>query len=646
MTKKKIKWLTFGGILLFALIILTFFLTNNHYTILKSVFVEDLSGEEVHDRLAEFGFLGYATVALLAMLQVVICVLPAEPVQVAAGAGFGFLPAIVCCTVGVILGNTIIFLLYKVYGEKLKEYFERKLTFDLDKVAASHRATLFIFVLFFLPAIPYGMICFLAATLGMKYVRYITVTVTGAIPSVCIGVILGHVAVTTSWILSACIFVALALLLGILMAKRNAIFAKLNAMMEKRGTLYSSKTVVKKYRPIKLLLPYLISHTILFCKGVRIRYTCDVEKLSTPCIVLCTHGSFFDFVYSGTLLRRYAPNFIVARLYFFKKSFAGLLRAFGCFPKGMFTTDVESAKNCLRVIRAGGVLAMMPEARLSTAGRFEDIQPSTFAFLKKAGLPVYLCRMDGSYLARPKWSTSIRRGAVVEAKLSALFTAEQIASLSVEEIEAKTTDAMRYDDFEWLASRPSVRYKCKTLAEGLGNVLTTCPACGSKHRLDGKGRALICEECGAKWELNDRYRFEGDAPFGTIAEWYAWEERLMQEATMEEDFSLTANVELRHASRDGKTSLRHSGHGTCILRADGLTYRGTEDGATVEKYFPITSLYRLLFGAGEDFEVYEGNELYYFVPENIRVCVDFYTASKLLYDSAMAKLKDSEVTTV
>ena len=647
MTQKKIKLLTLLGILLFLLIITVFFLSGHNYMILKSVFIDDLSGEEVHDRLAEFGIMGYATVAILAMLQVFLCVLPAEPVQVAAGAAFGFLPAVICCTIGVVLGNTIIFLLYKVYGERLKEYFERKLTFDLNRTAASYRATLIIFILYFLPAIPYGMICFFAATLGIKYPRYITVTVLGSIPSVCIGVALGHVAVTTSWILSVSIFAVLALLLMLLMKKREAIFAKLNHAMEKKGGTYSSKTVVRKYRPIKLLLPYLISHTILFFKGVRVRYTYEVRKLSTPCIVLCTHGSFFDFVYSGSLLRRYAPNFIVARLYFFKKPFARLLRAFGCFPKGMFTPDVESAKNCLRVIRAGGVLAMMPEARLSTAGKFEDIQPSTFAFLKKAGLPVYLCRMDGSYLARPKWATSIRRGALVEAKLSELFSAEQIASLSVEEIEKKCIEAMRYNDFAWLESHPKIRYKNRTLAEGLDNVLTLCPLCESKYKLRAKGRTVTCEACGAKAVLDDRYTFSGDVPFSTPADWYAWEEGKMHEAIeSEEGFSLTASVELCHASSDGKRALRHSGYGKCTLSADGLTYHGTEDTKIVEKHFPISAIYRLLFGAGEDFEVYEGGEIYYFVPEEIRSCVDFYTASKLLYDKATSETMNSEVTTV
>lgn len=631
---------------MFALIITVFFLVGRNYEILKSVFVEDLSGEEVHDRLAEFGIRGYATVAILAMLQVVICVLPAEPVQVVAGAAFGFFPAVLCCMIGVVIGNTVIFLLYKVYGERLREYFESKLTFDLDRTAASKRAALIIFILYFLPAIPYGMICFFGATLGMKYPRFIVTTTLGTIPSVCIGVGLGHMAVTTSWILSVVIFAVLAILLLILAHKRNAIFAKINGVMaEKEKTEKSKKFTVKKYRPSRLILPFLIAHTILFFKGVRIRYTREVKRLPTPCIVLCSHGSFFDFVYAGSLLRKQAPNFIVARLYFFKKSFAKLLLSFGCFPKGMFTADVESAKNCLRVIRAGGVLSMMPEARLSTAGSFEDIQPSTFAFLKKAGLPVYLCRMDGSYFARPKWGKSIRRGALVEATLSSLFTAEEIAALTIAEIGEKVTEAMRYDDFAWLATHPKIRYKNRNLAEGLENVLTLCPKCESKYRLATHGRTVSCEACGMRVEMNDRYAFTGDAPFASFARWYAWEEDRLRQAMEAEDFALTAKVELRHASTDGKTQLRHSGYGKCTLNAAGLTYHGTEDGQAVEKHFPITAIYRLLFGAGEDFEVYDGSEIYYFVPEELRSCVDFYTASKLLYDKAV-EIKNSEVTTV
>ena len=75
-----------------------------------------------------------------------------------------------------------------------------------------------------------------------------------------------------------------------------------------------------------------------------------------------------------------------------------------------------------------------------------------------------------------------------------------------------------------------------------------------------------------------------------------------------------------------------AGSGLCTLTSEGLTYEGSEWGEPVRKHFPIEGIYRLLFGAGEDFEVYLGKEIYYFTPKERRSCVDFYIASKILYD--------------
>ena len=94
-----------------------------------------------------------------------------------------------------------------------------------------------------------------------------------------------------------------------------------------------------------------------------------------------------------------------------------LLRTIGAFPKSMFATDIENVKNCLTVLRENGLLTMMPEARLSTTGRFEDIQDSTYAFIKKAGVPVYTIKLRGDYFADPKWGKGFRRGSVVEGEM-------------------------------------------------------------------------------------------------------------------------------------------------------------------------------------------------------------------------------------
>ena len=400
------------------------------------------------------------------------------------------------------------------------------------------------------------------------------------------------------------------------------------------------KTAVRQYNHHKLDLPYLVFKTVVTRK-VRYVPTSKIDKVERPSIVLCNHGAFIDFAYTGTLLKKESPNFVVARLYFYHKLANRALRAIGCFPKSMFANDIDSAKNCLRVIKSGGVLAMMPEARLSTVGKFEDIQDSTFAFLKKMGVHVYTIKLCGDYLAKPKWGKGLRRGALVEATLDLLFTPEQLAEMDVAEIKEKTEAALYYDEFAWLETHPELRFHSRHMAEGLENILTLCPECHSHCSFTTKGSKIVCEHCGLEAEMDDRYAFKDAAPFENFAVWYEWQTaQLKEKFEADEDFKLTANVQLRHASRKGKRFLDLAGEGECTLSRDGLTYVGTDFDDEVERHFAPEEIYRLLFGAGEDFEIYDGKEIYYFTPEDKRSCVDWYIASCILYEERTKEKQD------
>ena len=400
-----------------------------------------------------------------------------------------------------------------------------------------------------------------------------------------------------------------------------------------------SKTAVRNYNHHRLDIPYLIFRLLILGK-VKFKYKSNVETVEHPSIVLCNHGAFIDFAYSGTLLKKNSPNFVVARLYFYQKLTNKILRSVGCFPKSMFANDLDSAKNCLRVIKNGGVLAMMPEARLSTVGKFEDIQESTFSFLKKMGVHVYTIKICGDYLAKPKWGKGLRRGALVEATLDLLFTPEQLAEMDVAEIKEKTEAALYYDEFSWLMEHPELRFRSRHMAEGLENILTLCPECHSHCSFTTKGSKMTCGHCGLEVEIDDRYAFKEAAPFENFAVWYEWQiAQLKEKFEADENFELTASVELRHASRDGKHLLDLAGEGKCTLSREGLTYIGTDFGEQVERHFAAEEIYRLLFGAGEDFEIYDGKEIYYFTPEDKRSCVDWYIVSGILYE---ARIKDKQ----
>ena len=372
----------------------------------------------------------------------------------------------------------------------------------------------------------------------------------------------------------------------------------------------------------------------LFLCGVRIKAVNKIGKPNNPSIILCNHGSFMDFIYAAALLRKYKPHFIVARLYFYHSVLGWLLRKVGAFPKSMFAMDMENAKNCLTVLKNKEILAMMPEARLSTTGRFEDIQGSTYSFIKKSGVDVYTIKISGDYLADPKWGKGFRRGAVVEAELDILFTAEQVQALSMEQLQQGIERRLSYDEWEWLQQHPNIRYRCSHIAEGLENILTVCPVCNGQHTLVTKKNKVLCEHCGYLTAVDNRYQFEAGFRFADLRQWYDWQKQILeQEIAQNGDYAMTTKVELRLPG-DGKGMTRHGGYGVCTLDREGLTYSGTKDGENVELHFSIQRIYRLLFGAGENFEIYDGTQILYFVPEERRSAVDWYMASMILHDMA------------
>ena len=146
------------------------------------------------------------------------------------------------------------------------------------------------------------MICFFAATTNMSYRRYITVTMLGSLPSVCIGVGLGHIAIASNWIVTVCILAVLVVLLLILTLKKDLFFSKLNDYASKNN--HSSKTAVRKTNRFVLDILYFTIRFYYFLCGVHIKAENKVGKPQGPAIILCNHGSFIDFIFTGALLRK------------------------------------------------------------------------------------------------------------------------------------------------------------------------------------------------------------------------------------------------------------------------------------------------------------------------------------------------------
>lgn len=623
---RKIKRKIFTG--LACLVILVglgyFLMSGGTLDIIAKFFSDGVSQNEIRSFVDALGIKGYATIAVLSMLQVIFTFVPAEPVQVIAGIGFGLWEGVLTCAIGMVIGNTILYFLYKIYGQKLTEFFEHDAEFDFASARTSNKISFIVFLLYFLPAIPYGFICLFTASLNIRYPKYILLTTLGCIPSIFIGVGLGEIAMATSLIVSVVIFVVLLIVIILAIVYKKQLMAKVNEYVKKR------KNHVKSANLLFWNFVIFVSRFI-FDRKIKLNLKNNVGKIKGPAIVLCNHGSFTDFVYVARVLRRERPHIVAARLYFYHKFLSKLLLRLGCIPKSMFVTDLENVKVCVKVLTAGKVLAILPEARLSTVGKFEGIQAGTYGFIKKFGCDVYNLHFNGAYLTNPKWGDKIRRGGVIEGELNKLLSGAEIKSMDIDELKRRIDDAVRYDEFAWLESRPNIRYKSKTLAEGLENILYTCPECGAHSCLVTDKRTVKCEKCSFNAEIDDRYGFIDQKPFKNFAAWYAWQvDKTREEILSNPDFCLQSKVTLKHSSKTGNKLTRIAGEGECVLDKNGLVYKGTEDGVYIEKFFPLSAIYRLLFGAGEDFEIYEGKEIWYFLPENRRSCVTWYVVSGLL----------------
>ena len=240
---------------------------------------------------------------------------------------------------------------------------------------------------------------------------------------------------------------------------------------------------------------------------VKRKLDCDRKKLPPQFVLLCNHPSGLDNLYAvDWLLPEHKLNFISNRYYFFKTALGRMLRKVGCIPKSLFTGDIESVKNCLRIAKAGGNIGIMADVRLSMYGQTEDVPDTTARFLKKLGLPVVVMHFDGSYMTKPKWAKDIRKGMIL-ANCYELFDSASLAAATDEEVTSKMREALYYDDFEWIKKHPEITFKSKKMAEGLENILYKCPHCGKEFCLKSKKDRFFCTSCGYEVRLNPRYTF-------------------------------------------------------------------------------------------------------------------------------------------
>ena len=322
--------------------------------------------------------------------------------------------------------------------------------------------------------------------------------------------------------------------------------------------------------------------------------------IKAPYILLANHESFEDFYYIARMAHPRNPSYIVNRHYCTRPVLKTLSKNSGIIAKKLFTKDISIGIGIMRTIRKGFPVVIFPEGRLSPDGRTNPVVENGAALYRSLKVPLVLVRIDGAYFAHPKWRKR-RYRSEIRVGVSRVLHAEELRGMSDTEIGQAIAEGLSND-----ASAGRGRaWPQKDKAEGLENLLYRCIGCGTLYRMKGAGNELACEACGRRFRLDETYHFT-DAP-GSIPEYYDRIRRM--EAEELDRLNLSAEVRVRIFGPEGGRARRDQG--ICTLTTEGFTYRSDSESFTV----PAADIPALAFSCGTEFEIYHGDNLYYFYPK-------------------------------
>ena len=572
------------------------FLSDILIPFIRMELANDIDGAK--ELLASRGVLGFLSVVLVEALQMVVVFIPAEFIQISSGLSYPFYIALLLCDLGVCVGATIIYVLVTLFrfSSNAYERNEKKIEKLAAKVKKDRGTQMLLYLLFIMPLIPFGAICYYGSYRKMKYTRYIFTVATGVIPSIVTSNLMG-LAVRyfiandlPFWLLILIIVLLAGILLAVLFLFLNRFYFR-----QDEGT------------PDSVFMTGFFGALHRFCRH-RQRLHVDDEKirdLQIPYIVLCNHESFFDMYYMNRLLSCAPMNasYVVNKHYLSHPLIRKIASKSGAVPKKLFYPDVAVPLQIMRTLKKGYPVVIFPEARLSVDGRSYPIVDRSASFYRRLKTDIVIAKIRGAYFAKPKWR---RRFFRTDIFISAdrVITRDEIAAMTDDALNRLIDESIAYDE----SKDPVGVFRQTDKAKGLQNILYRCADCGALYTTRGVGNELVCSACGKTHRLNERYLFE-DEPF-SIGEYYerirALEKKELPELRLE------ADVDTVIFRDTGKYRTREKGH--CMLSAEGFSYRSDSVTFTIG----FDALPALPFSVDAEFETYYNGDQYYFYPRENR----------------------------
>lgn len=156
---------------------------------------------DAHGICGNLAFLG------MMFLQVVIAVIPGEPLEIGAGYAFGFWEGTLLCMLGIFLGSAVVFLLVRRFGTHLVEvFFDKEKIRSLKFLQESKKRDLLIFFVMFIPGTPKDLLSYFAGLTDITLSRWLLISTIARLPSVITSTVGGNAVGEQNYLFAILIF--------------------------------------------------------------------------------------------------------------------------------------------------------------------------------------------------------------------------------------------------------------------------------------------------------------------------------------------------------------------------------------------------------------------------------------------------------
>ena len=160
----------------------------------------------------------------MVVLQVIVAVIPGEPMEIGAGYAFGAVEGTILCLVGMAIGSSLVFLFTKKLGIRMVEAFiSREKLQSLKFLQNAERLNLVLFLAFLIPGTPKDILTYFAGLTPIRLRTFLLLTTLARVPSVVSSTLGGNALGTENYGMAVVVFLVTAVIsaVGALIYKQH-----------------------------------------------------------------------------------------------------------------------------------------------------------------------------------------------------------------------------------------------------------------------------------------------------------------------------------------------------------------------------------------------------------------------------------------